>query len=227
MPLEELLTHEHFEALLNRMEDETLDFKAKAYDLSKDKDKFEVIKDVVSMANTPRSTTSYIVLGVKKNVDGSFALWGLDKHEDEATIQAQFTDRVEPIPSFKYQILNYKGKDFGIISIPPRRVGPIKLLKRARKIRKDLSENDLLFRRGSMCQVAQWEDIAEIVAWCRGSHSDRMASDSDTHLQWERLLQAVERFDPARKYVLFSAPFDETQSDLVKPLGEGAMGSGH
>ncbi len=48
------------------MENETLDFKAKMYDLSYDSNKAKFIKDIISMANTPRDETSYIIIGVKK-----------------------------------------------------------------------------------------------------------------------------------------------------------------
>ena len=89
-----------FELFLERMEDQTLDFKSKMYDLSYDHEKAKFIKDIVSMANTPREETSYIIVGVKKKVNGSYELNGLDKYIDEATLQSQFKDRVYPIPLF-------------------------------------------------------------------------------------------------------------------------------
>lgn len=57
-----------FELFLERMEDETLDFKSKMYDPSYDHEKAKFIKDIVSMANTPREETSYIIIGVKKKL---------------------------------------------------------------------------------------------------------------------------------------------------------------
>ena len=64
-------------SLLNRPEGETLDFKASGYDLSDDGQKRNFAKDLASLANTPREGESYIVLGVKKQLDGSFILQGI------------------------------------------------------------------------------------------------------------------------------------------------------
>ena len=65
-----MLTEHEFCALLQRQEDETLDFKLEAYDYSREDKKHELVKDVLCMANTPRDDVSYIVLGVKKYPDG-------------------------------------------------------------------------------------------------------------------------------------------------------------
>jgi len=68
-----------FSMLLNRPEGKTLDFKAKGYDTSSRRDKRAFAKDLASLANTPREGDAHIVLGVKKHLDGSFELLGLDK----------------------------------------------------------------------------------------------------------------------------------------------------
>lgn len=86
------LTDAEFEALLATKEGETIDFKAASYDLSSDHGSLSLVKDVVCMANTPREGECYIVLGVKKHADGSYKLWGLDKHPDEAALLSQFTE---------------------------------------------------------------------------------------------------------------------------------------
>src|SRR5437899_840091 len=69
-----MVNEEQFLSLLQRMEDETLDFKARGYDLTDEGSRFSFVKDVLCMANTPRDTTSFIVLGVKKYADGSYDL---------------------------------------------------------------------------------------------------------------------------------------------------------
>ena len=63
------------------------------------------------MANTPRETTSYIILGVKKRVGGPPELWGLDRYLDGADLQTQFKDRVYPIPDVSYSVLQHDGKE--------------------------------------------------------------------------------------------------------------------
>ena len=63
-------------SLLYRPEGETIDFKATNYPLSEPRKKRDFAKDLASLANTPRDGHAYIVLGVKKRLDGTFELWG-------------------------------------------------------------------------------------------------------------------------------------------------------
>jgi hypothetical protein len=49
----------------NASESPTLDFKQEPFRLDNDHFKSKFIKDILSMANTPRDETSYIVIGVK------------------------------------------------------------------------------------------------------------------------------------------------------------------
>ena len=93
-----MVNEEQFRSLLQRMEDETLDFKAQGYNITDEDSRLSFVKDVLSMANTPRDTTSFIVLGVKKYADGSYDLPGVEMHPDEADLQSQFTTRTSPIP---------------------------------------------------------------------------------------------------------------------------------
>jgi predicted HTH transcriptional regulator len=113
------VNNDEFHSLLQKMEGETLDFKAQMYDLSSDLQKAKFIKDVLCMANTPREDPSYILLGVKKHIDGTYELLGLDRHVDEAELQGQFKGRVHPIPEFTYEVFPFLEKRFGIIKIPP------------------------------------------------------------------------------------------------------------
>jgi len=54
----------------------------------------------------------------------------LTTHLDDADLQSQFSDRVHPIPAFSYEECQYQGKSFGIITVPPRRIGPCVPVKR-------------------------------------------------------------------------------------------------
>jgi predicted HTH transcriptional regulator len=87
-------TEQEFEALLARMEDATLDFKAKEYELSYEPDKARFIKDILAMANTPREGNAYIVLGVRKEPNGNYELRGITATIDEENDQSQLTERV-------------------------------------------------------------------------------------------------------------------------------------
>lgn len=50
-----------FVATLPRLEGNQLDFKATGYRLQEEEGRLSLVKDVVSMANTPRDGDSYIV----------------------------------------------------------------------------------------------------------------------------------------------------------------------
>jgi predicted HTH transcriptional regulator len=124
-----MITEKEFESLLIRTENETLDFKATEYDLTNEGNRYSLVKDAICMANTPRESSSYIVLGVKKYLNGSYELRGIDKIYDEADIQSQFAERFYPIPNITYYLITYHNKQFGIIEIFPSRIGPCVPLK--------------------------------------------------------------------------------------------------
>src|SRR5438034_855646 len=81
--------------LLSRSELRTLDFKLDPYDFSgatreeKDRKRAEFAKDVVCMANTPRDEPAYIVIGVKRRMDGTTEFKGIPVHVDDNTLQQQ------------------------------------------------------------------------------------------------------------------------------------------
>lgn len=77
--------------LLKRSELRTLDFKLEPYDFTgttpeeKNRKRSEFAKDIVSMANTPREESAYIVIGVKRKPDGSNELKSVQAHIDDNT----------------------------------------------------------------------------------------------------------------------------------------------
>lgn len=182
------------------MEGKTLDFKRDCYDLSDTRKKFSLVKDVLSMANTPREDDSYIVIGVKKFADGRTDLVGLEDHdhEDEAKLQDQFSDRVHPIPEFTYEIVSHQGKSFGVIVIPPVRTGPCVPVKDYEQI---LRRHQIYLRRGSRNDTASPEDARRIFEWIDGSFEAPVVTEPETE-EWQRFIDSVRRFEPSRKFVL-------------------------
>ncbi|EWS63791.1 hypothetical protein Y695_02972 [Hydrogenophaga sp. T4] len=69
------MTDVEFSGLLSRGEGETLDFKVQCYDLKHGRG--DLIKDILSMANTPRNGSAYIVLGVDWNPETGSRVVGL------------------------------------------------------------------------------------------------------------------------------------------------------
>lgn len=207
-----------FEALLSRMEDETLDFKSTAPKITYEPDKARFIKDIICMANTPRNEPSYIIYGVKKLPDGSNLLLSLDKDTDEELLQSQFSEeRVYPIPVFTYSTVLYQQKTFGIICIPPVRIG----VCRPRKGFFDILQPSLVyFRRGSKNAVALPEDIARIVNWMKDGHVSSSEFSPPTDEEWENFLFKVHHFESSRGYLLLAAPLAiEHVYDNISVLG--------
>ena len=154
------------------------------------------------MANTPRNELSHIILGVKKYPGGSFDLVGLDGHADEADLQSQFTDRVHPIPRFRYDPVSYGGKEYGLITISPDRLGPCLPTKDYGNV---LRQHHLYFRRGSKNdEASSSEDWRRVLDWVK-PEDDRGAlvhrSDLDS-AGWNSLVESTSGFTSGRKYML-------------------------
>ena len=106
-----------FASLLGRPEGETIDFKAVNYALSDPRKKRDFAKDLASLANTPREGDAYIVLGVKKLLDGSVELWGIENDIDDAQLQSVASSLLDDTPRFLFEVVPHDGKDFGLITI--------------------------------------------------------------------------------------------------------------
>lgn len=111
-----MITQKEFENILQQPETSILDFKSKMYDLSDDLSKF--VKDIISFANTIRSETAYIIIGVEENADGSKILNGLDINIDDSILQDKVKDKVQPLPVFSYYTISYQEKTFGVLEFP-------------------------------------------------------------------------------------------------------------
>ena len=206
-----------FGSLLRRAEGETLDFKASSYDLSSDYGKFSLVKDVISLANTPRDEDSFIVIGVKRHADSTSDLRGCSAHADEADLQSQFVERIYPIPRFTYEIVPYDGKHFGLIRVFCVRVGPCVPL---RDYGDGLRRLQVYFRRGSKNDVANPEDTARILSWF-GRRVTSSAAYASSDPAWEVFLREVQHFDTSRHYFLVATPLP--RDPMVDLSGIGTL----
>ena len=153
------------QALLERPEGETLDFKEKSYDLSDKKQKRNFAKDLASLVNTPRKGDAYIVLGVDKLFDGSFKLTGIDERIDDADLQGVAYSLLEPCPRFNYQVFPYGSGYLGLITIPSDQESPVAPKK---TLDNGFVEGSIYFRRGSQNAAASTRDQERIWAWFHG-----------------------------------------------------------
>ncbi|MDR3586120.1 MAG: PQQ-binding-like beta-propeller repeat protein [Desulfosporosinus sp.] len=133
----------------------TLDFKLQQYKLEIDHLKSEFIKDILSMSNTIRNCTSYIVLGVKAYPDGKRDLEGVSFHWDDADLQSIIKDKVEKVPPFQYFPITIHDKTYGIIEIPVSYDKPFRVSRDFGVIKK----HAVYIRRGSMNDDARDDEI--------------------------------------------------------------------
>jgi hypothetical protein len=204
-----------FKELLHRQEGETLDFKATGYDLTEERGKASLIKDVLAMANTPRSASSFILLGVKKHTDNSFDLIGLKEHPDEADLQSQFSNRVYPIPRFTYEVLTYDRMQFGALEIPPiTTAGPYLPVVNFGAV----SRHAIYFRRGSKNETALPADWSRIESFFKGQILPNLAYDT-TDLPWDTLIDELDKFSQDRHYILVVSPLSLDPSVELGSLG--------
>ena len=133
--------------------------------MSKRRQRRDFAKDLASMANTPREGDAHIVLGVKKHLDGTFTLLGINMSIDDADMQGVATSHLEPVPRFNYQPIQYCGVLLGLISIPPDQQYPVS----PRATKDDgFVEGSIYFRRGSQNATASVLEQKRIWDWFRG-----------------------------------------------------------
>lgn len=147
MNLDELIEYES--------ENTALDFKAEEYG----KNNFELIKDIMSMANAHTYKKKYIVIGVKDNPNEGREIIGLKTISDQAILENIIQENIEPIIHFKYYKYEFKGKMLGIIEIGDNKDRPYMM----KKDNFSLKKGDSWIRKGSRQSRVVREDIDKMI----------------------------------------------------------------
>ena len=180
--------------LLNRQESNELDFKSEPYNLSNVNGCSKFIKDIVAMANTPRSDSAYILIGVLEQSGKVVSILGVTQHPDESELGRIVSGKVEPTPRFTYRQVPYGNLEMGLIEIPcdqPEVVLP----------RTDygvLRRNAVYIRRNTQNIEADGADLARIF---RSAQDDTIPEAVSHSGDWEQLYRACDGFDPRRIYI--------------------------
>lgn len=132
-------------------ENTNLDFKREEYAKEKYND---LIKDVMSMANSPTNQPKYIIIGIKVNAEGNKNFTGLDSLTDQANLENVIQENIEPLIHFNYYPHTYKDKMFGVIEIDNTNQ-PYMMKKDYKKLYK----GDIWVRKGSRQSKATREDL--------------------------------------------------------------------
>lgn len=157
-----------FEDLLNSPESSLLDFKETMYNLTENGDQHataKLVKDVISFSNTIRNETSYIIVGVGQDQDGSMKLVGINEVIDDAILQDKVKDKMHPRPKFLFYTLKYKALQFGVFEFPVYKYPlPISTIVKM----KGLETGKVYYRSGTSNSEASGHDIVAISRWLDG-----------------------------------------------------------
>lgn len=157
-----MISNAKFEELLSLQESLILDFKQQMYDLSSEDKIAALVKDIISMINTKRASSSHIIIGVKANPNGENQLLGIDTFIDESIIQEKIKNKITPTPEFSYYIKEFNDLKFGVLEFPVIQYPsflytPIKL--------KGLDPSVPYYRLGTSNQEAKGHKVIEIYEW--------------------------------------------------------------
>lgn len=188
----------------------TLDFKSEPPRLDNNYFKSLFIKDVLSMANTPREETSYIIIGVKSNPNGTKTLLGVPgDHPDDADLH-KFLNlaKVDPKPEFSYQTIRLNGLSYGIIEFPLKKDGPyLPTIKF-----EVLDPFRLYFRRSSGNDEASSHEQKQIYHWFHSTveSTDTFPSANVKFPYWPEFALSCHYFDNNRLFLFILGPSNET-----------------
>lgn len=115
--------------LLEKNECEYLDFKATMY---RKETYGDLLKDVMSMANSDYQGSRYIVMGVKQDIQGTYSIIGIEENDkiDISTFQQLFFQNIEPMISTIMHYITFKGKNIAVLEIKEPKNPPYMLRKR-------------------------------------------------------------------------------------------------
>src|SRR6266536_64420 len=188
----------------------TLDFESEPHRLDNDYFKSLFIKDILSMANTPREETSYIIIGVKANPDGTKTRTGVPgDHPDDADLH-KFLNlaKVDPKPEFWYQTIRLDGLSYGVIEFPLQKDGPYLPTAKFGV----LDPYRLYFRRGSGNDEASPHEQSQIYYWFHNvsERADTFPPADVKFPHWPEFALACHYFDTDRLYLFILGPSNET-----------------
>ncbi|MBD2560513.1 MULTISPECIES: RNA-binding domain-containing protein [Nostoc] len=202
-----IVNHSDFEKLLLKPEGFVIDFKRGQYCLDTQENKASCIKDIISMANTIREGSAYIVMGIEDkdgtrikykhgNTDLAYQ-YGITELLDDNYFQSLVKDKVNPKPKFlSYIYTDEQSNKFGIIEI-----FIIKGIKLFRPVKnyggKKLEANVLYHRRGSSNEPASADEEERIYRWFNEIENP----------PWNEFYSACHNFDDkGRLFILISRP---------------------
>jgi len=204
------MTKNEFEQLIAKPESEILDFK-QSYDLEDSHGK--IIKDILSMANTPREKSAHIVVGVRWTPESGSEIKGLVRQFDDAELQDIFKKKgaVQLIPRFTYFPLKFEEKQVGVIEIPVDvdSDGPYMMNHDI----DELQAGATYYRCGTENTRALGPATKRICNWFdNGNINIREEEMADS---WDQVFEKIRRFESSTSYLL---AVDRISSEIAPPI---------
>ena len=157
-PSKELVLME-LELLLYEEESTSLDFKRQEYKFSgaTEREKSELLKDILAFANAWRRDHAYILLGVEEVKGARSKPVGIENELDDAQLQEFVNKKTQRPIEFSYKTCLLDGLKIGVIEIPVQQ-RPIYLQKDYGKLKK----NSVYIRRGSSTDEAPPDEVVKM-----------------------------------------------------------------
>ena len=182
--------------LLARTESNILDFKRDQYRLDSDNQKSDFVRDIISMANTPRDETAYIIIGVVEENGRVVKTVGADRHLDPAAFQDLANGRTDHAIDFSYRAVPFGALELGLFEIPVDRNIPVMARANFHRIR----AGTVYIRRNAQNAVADASEIGRIYDWRRTALPAPTTTETSTDT-WELFYRACSGFEEGRIYV--------------------------
>lgn len=167
--MERTLNETKLSELLKYSESSCCDFKERIYSLEDNHSKTSFLKDILAMANTVRTGSAYIIIGVRQR-DGHNEFNEVDPNIDENNFITYIKGNVSPeFPEVTYYTMKYQKHIIGVFEIGISSFGPFVSKKdHGEKIK----ANQVYYRLGSVNSDASSEEIARITQWMKNYEND-------------------------------------------------------
>ena len=208
------VTESEFRDLIQRPESDILDFKQQGYVLSDNKSRLDFIKDVLAMANTPRTQPAHIVLGVKWTPEHGAEMLGLDTQIDDVKFQGAIgTGWTQPKPRFIYKPILMDGRHFGVVEVEVSREGPFTSLKDG----DGLQAGALYWRRGTQNERAVGLELRQILTWFTGMFDSGIDAESEN--VWPAIFSGLHSLETTTNFILVADRIPNSKVASISSIG--------
>lgn len=214
-------THNNVKEILKYLPSENcqLDYKVKEYEITKDGNTTELIKDVLAMLNSNEAyeMDKYIILGVtdQKYIKGLYIPMA-----DDNQYQSIFDTYITPRPIIETGELKYSNKLIGYIYINKTNlIIPYEVKKEKKDSKKTLSIGASFIRKGSINIELQQEDRETLML----KRSEKHPNENNLYNAIKRITHARIELNNKNKNSEGTAKFDPSSNNGCYTIGKKAF----